>query len=209
MPEKILTIGRNCFLYSQKKYGIEKRIIIYHKGDFMEHAESMLEMLKMFYAYNAWATGQLIKSLYQLNQDQLTASGCSGNGSIQDTLAHLLGTQWGWFCWFDKSMTAQESIVLKLSARDIDSPEKLTRKWQEIDRQTNACLENLTEADVTETWSASFPNGFSMALPLWQLLLHVANHGTHSRAQIIAAIRRFGYEPGIYEFFKFALSRGK
>jgi uncharacterized damage-inducible protein DinB len=104
-------------------------------------------------------------------------------------------------------LTAQESITLRISAQEIDTPEKLKQKWQSIDEQTNNCLEKLTEAGVNEIWSASFPNGYRMALSLWQLLLHVANHGTHTRAQIVAAVRRFGYEPGIYEFFRFALSQ--
>jgi len=173
----------------------------------VEKTSSMLKMIKMFYAYNSWATSQLINSLDQLSAEQLTAPGCSGHGSIHETLAHCLGTQWGWFSWFDKSLTAQESITLRISAQEIDTPEKLKQKWQSIDEQTNNCLEKLTEAGVNEIWSASFPNGYRMALSLWQLLLHVANHGTHTRAQIVAAVRRFGYEPGIYEFFRFALSQ--
>jgi uncharacterized damage-inducible protein DinB len=168
---------------------------------------SMLEMIKMFYAYNSWATSQLINSLDQLNSEKLTATGCSGHGSIRETLAHFLGTQWGWFSWFDKSLTAQESITLRVSAQEVGSLEKIRQKWQSIDKQTNNCLDRLKEAGVNEIWKASFPNGFSMALPLWQLLLHVANHGTHTRAQIVAAVRRFGHEPGIYEFFRFALSQ--
>ncbi|MHA2344034.1 MAG: DinB family protein, partial [Candidatus Hodarchaeales archaeon] len=86
--------------------------------------------------------------------------------------------------------------------------EKVREKWQAVDEQTKNCLENLTEHSIKEIWSASFPNGFTMALPLWQLLFHVANHGTHTRAQIIAAIRRLGHNPGIYEFFRFALEQG-
>jgi uncharacterized damage-inducible protein DinB len=166
-------------------------------------------MLKMIYAYNSWATGHLISSTEPLTDEEMKAPGCSGNGSIWETMAHLLGTQWGWFSWFDKSKSAQESIALRIPADEIAGAGKLSRKWEEIDRQTNACLSQLSEAEVNENWSASFPNGFSMTLPLWQLLLHVANHGTHTRGQIIATIRRFGYDPGSYEFFRYALSRMK
>jgi len=173
----------------------------------MEELEPRLAMIKMFYAYNSWATSQLIKSMEQLREEEVSEPGCSGNGSIRETMAHLLSTQWGWFSWFDKSRSAQESIALRLTVKDITGEEKLSQKWEEIGQQTNACVEKLTETDVNEIWSASLPNGFTMSLPLWQLLLHVANHGTHTRAQIIAAIRRFGYDPGSYEFFRYALSQ--
>jgi len=172
----------------------------------MNPSHPRLEMIKMFYAFNSWATGQLIESLAQLKEEEWTAPGCSGNGSIRKTLAHLLGTQWGWFSWFDKSMSVEKSVALRVNPDDITVLEKLAEKWQQIDQQTDACLHKLSEADVNESWSATLPSGFSMTLPLWQLLLHVANHGTHTRAQIIAAIRRFGYDPGSYEFFRFALS---
>lgn len=173
----------------------------------MEQSHSKLQLIKKMYAYNSWATNQLIESLEQLSEEEITAAGCSGNGSIRETMAHLLTTQWGWFSWFDKSKSTQESIALKITAGEIEEAGTLSQKWAEIEQQTNACLKQLSEVDVNENWSASFPDGFSMTLPLWQLLLHVANHGTHTRAQVIAAIRKFGYDPGSYEFFKYALSR--
>jgi uncharacterized damage-inducible protein DinB len=176
-------------------------------GDMMDQTKPKLEMIKMFYDYNSWAMGMLIASLQKLSEEQLTAPGCSGHGSIRDTLAHLLSTQKGWFSWFDKSMTAEESIKLRITSEEIDDPGKLSKTWKSIDRQTDECLNMLSETDVNENWSASLAGGFTITLPLWQLLLHVANHGTHTRAQIVAAIRRFGQEPGIYEFFRFALSR--
>jgi uncharacterized damage-inducible protein DinB len=83
----------------------------------------------------------------------------------------------------------------------------LQQRWRDIENQTIACLEKLMEDDLDEAWSATTPEGFSMTLPLWKLLMHVANHGTHTRAQIIAAVRRLGHDPGSYEFFRFALSR--
>jgi hypothetical protein len=47
----------------------------------VEKIGSILEMIKMFYAYNSWATAQLINSLDQLSPEQLTAPGCSGHGT--------------------------------------------------------------------------------------------------------------------------------
>ena len=81
----------------------------------MEKTDSMLEMIKMFYAYNSWATSQLINSLDQLNVEQLTAPGCSGNGSIRETLAEVERTD----CKagnsvIEKAKTAIKSIISTL-----------------------------------------------------------------------------------------------
>ena len=45
----------------------------------------------------------------------------------------------------------------------------------------------------------------TLSQPLGELMLHVANHGTHTRAQIAAAVRRLGKDPGVLEYLKFAM----
>lgn len=169
----------------------------------------MLEVLRTFYEYNSWAAAQLLTAVDQLSEGELSAPGCSGHGSMRDTLAHLIGTQWGWFSWFDGSKTAAQSMALKVTGEEISTPQKLREKWQAVDKQTTECLEKLSEEDLSKVWSATSPSGFTVALPLWQLLLHVANHGTHTRAQIVAAVRRFGHDPGVFELFRFVLARQK
>jgi uncharacterized damage-inducible protein DinB len=173
----------------------------------MNKPESKLSLIRLFYSYNSWATTQLIDKIVQLDRKELEMPGCSGHGSILETMAHFLTTQWGWFSWFDKSKSVQDSMMLRVSPEEIESPEKLQQRWRDIENQTIACLEKLMEDDLDEEWSASTPGGFSMTLPLWKLLLHVANHGTHTRAQIISAVRRLSHDPGSYEFFQFALSQ--
>jgi uncharacterized damage-inducible protein DinB len=152
---------------------------------------------------------QLLTALDQLSEEELYAPGCRGHGSIRETLAHLIGTQWGWFSWFDGSRTPAQSMALKVTGDEISTPQKLRERWQAVDRQSTECLEKLSEEDLAKIWSATSPGGFTMALPLWQLLLHVANHGTHTRAQIVAAVRRFAHDPGVFELFRFALARRK
>lgn len=166
----------------------------------------MLKTIKIFYQYNTWATGELLKSLEQLTQEQFTVPGCSGHGSIRDTLAHFYSAQWGWFSWFDKTKTPAESILMRVPGEEISTIEKARARWIAIDKQTHECLEKLTIENLQEIWSATMPNGFTLSLPLWQLLLHVANHGTHTRAQIIAAIRRAGLKPANIEMLNYVLT---
>jgi uncharacterized damage-inducible protein DinB len=177
------------------------------KGIQINHPRAMLELIKTLYAYNSWATGQLLTALDQLTEEEHTAPGCSGHGSIRDTLAHFIGTQWSWFSWFDGSITAAQSIGLKVTSEEVNTSRKRGERWQAVDKQTRDCLDKLTEESVRQVWSATLPSGFVMALPLWQLLLHVANHGTHTRAQIVAAIRRLGHAPGVFEFFRFVVAQ--
>jgi uncharacterized damage-inducible protein DinB len=166
----------------------------------------MLDLLTTYYAYNAWATEALFASVTKLSPDEYIAPGCGGHGSIRDTLAHLLTTQRAWFSWFDHSKTVEESLGTKITSEDVDTYEKATELWQAVQTQTKALLDRLSEGDLTIVWSAKLPSGLAIALPLWQLLLHVANHGTHTRAQIAASIRRLGHDPANLDFFRYAIS---
>ena len=81
----------------------------------------MFALIQTLYAYNSWAVAKLLDALEQLTPEELAAPGCSGHGSIRDTLAHFMGTQWGWFSWFDGSMTVAQSYSLKISGDSIDT----------------------------------------------------------------------------------------
>ncbi|HYU21327.1 MAG TPA: DinB family protein [Chloroflexota bacterium] len=53
---------------------------------------------------------------------------------------------------------------------------------------------------MTPTRSGSkggtLPNGAEFRLPLWQMMLHVANHGTQHRSEVAALLTGFGQSPG-------------
>jgi uncharacterized damage-inducible protein DinB len=166
----------------------------------------MLELIKTLYAYNSWATAHVLTTLENLSTEELAAPGCSGHGSIRDTLAHLFTTQWGWLSWLDGSMNLSQSYGVRVSAESIDTAMKASERWVPIDKQTTAFINSLTQDKLRDIWSWALPNGHSDSLPLWRLLTHLANHGTHTRAQIIAAIRRAGHEPPNIDFMNYSLT---
>ena len=166
----------------------------------------MLELIKTLYAYNSWAAARLLDSLEQLSSAELSAPGCSGHGSIRDTLAHFMTTQFGWISWFDGSMTMSQAYAVRISGDTIDTIAKARERWAPIDKQATALVNGLSEEKLKDTWSWSLPTGGSDSLPLWRLLTHVANHGTHTRAQIVAGIRRAGHDAPNIDFLNYSLS---
>jgi len=139
-----------------------------------------------------------------LTPEELSAAGCSGHGSIRDALAHFMGTQWGWFSWFDGSMPASQAIALKIPRDSFDTIAKARERWTQIDKQTTDTVNGLNDVKLLDVWTWTLPSGGD-SLPLWRLLLHVANHGTHTRAQIVAAIRRLGHDAPNLDFLNFSL----
>jgi uncharacterized damage-inducible protein DinB len=173
----------------------------------------MLETIRMLYAYNRWAMDRLFQALNQVTEAEYNAAGCSGNGSIRDTLAHLITAQRGWFYWFDGvvkldgSESMEELMKMRLTGADVPSVGEAKEFWHAVDLLTEKVLARLSEERLTDVWTSSVQGMPSLSLPLGTLLLHVANHGTHTRAQIVSAIRRFDRKPGNLDLLSFALGQ--
>jgi len=165
----------------------------------------MLEIIKLYYTFHAWAMTRLLEAMKQLSSEEYKNTEASGHGSIRDTFAHLLRAEWGWFSWFDKSMTPEQVYQLTLRGEEIDTVDEAGRRWAKIHQQEQSVIAGLTEPALKEDWSFKLPNGVSGSLPLWKMMLHVANHGTHHTAQIMAAIRRAGHNPGGGDLIQYLL----
>ena len=158
------------------------------------------ELIPYLYAYNEWSTGLLLDSMERLSVPQYVAPGCSAHGSIRDTFAHFLAAQKGWFGWFAGEMTIAEAMraiheVAQPTGAAIDTIAAARAQWEIIRTATTRFLESIPPNGYGEIRRWDLPNGASGGAPLWKLLLHVANHGTHTRAQVVAAMRNLGVEP--------------
>jgi uncharacterized damage-inducible protein DinB len=165
----------------------------------------MIETLRRMYRYQDWAMEQLWPGLEGLTAEELDAPGCSGNGTIRGTLTHLIRVQNGWFTWFDGTLSAADAQSMRRRDADFASIADARTAWREASDRAEACLAKASDADVAKVWTAERPGGMTLSQPLGELMLHVANHGTHTRAQIAAALRRLGKDPGVLEYLKFAM----
>jgi uncharacterized damage-inducible protein DinB len=165
-----------------------------------------LDVVTFAFRQDAWATDALLRSMEQLTPEQYTAPGCSGHGSIRDTFAHLISSQRAWIAWFEGTITISEAIRLRIPGAELPTVARAREQWAAIESHTRAYVEGLTEQTLVACREWAIPSGPSGRSRLWKLLLHVANHGTHTRGQIVAAIRRAGYNPGNVEMLAYVMS---
>ena len=166
----------------------------------------MLETIKEMYQYNSWATGEVLKTMRGLSSEQYDSPGCSGNGSIHGTLVHLMSTQNNWVLWFNGKI-AEKAQAPKIKTNDIPTVESAEEFWRTLDAETTTFIESLTVEKLLANWSWISPAGSSVSLPLWKILLHIENHGTHTRAQIMSAVRRLGVTPNKTDLVFFELTK--
>ncbi len=167
----------------------------------------MLELVKTYYAFNSWATNRLVVSCEALSPEDYIAPGCSGNGSIGETLSHLILVQQGWLGWFEKKMDLRDAVKV-MTTEKLATLNEAHVRWAVVDEQTNSFINSLTKDSLEEIRHFTRMNGKAESHPLWKLMMHTANHGTHTRAQILAGIRRAGYTPENIDFLNYVLNVG-
>ncbi|HXF63947.1 MAG TPA: DinB family protein [Caldilineaceae bacterium] len=146
----------------------------------------------LLYDYNYWANKRLLRAAEALAPDQLTQSLPMSWDSILGTFAHIMGSEWIW------RMRCQEGVspAAILDPGQFTTLELLRRRWDEEERAMRAYLNGLDDAALQRAVDFKNTQGRSFRRILWQILIHVLNHGTQHRGEIALYLTTFGHSPG-------------
>jgi uncharacterized damage-inducible protein DinB len=105
------------------------------------------------------------------------------HGSVRNQLAHLVDVDAAWF--------GDLGAVSLPEGPETDTLDRagIRARWDELERQQRAWLAALTDEALGRKPIAE---GEDKDLLLWQILLHVANHGTDHRAQLLRLLNDLG-----------------
>ena len=147
------------------------------------------DMLRLHLAYSAWASQRLMDAASQLTPDELTRNFNTADQSVLGTLAHVFGGDRAWLGRFEgnppKTLLDQEDRQLAT----------LQREWPILQDRWKRWAESLTdEAALAPIAYVDF-RGNPWEQPVWQIVLHVVNHGTHHRGQVTGFLRSMGHQP--------------
>lgn len=153
----------------------------------------MLRLIETLYSFDALATDRLLDAMERLTDQAYAGELASRHGSIRDTFAHLLLTEWRFVSWLDGTLSLAETAELTLSAADIPSAARARRRWEAVREQAAWFIASLSEEDLMRDRQGTMPDATELCLPLWTTLLHVVDHNARTRAQIAAALERAGH----------------
>ncbi len=154
--------------------------------------------IRSLYAYGAWANARLLVAAADLSPTQWVASDGGGYGSIRDTLVHVAASEWLFLeRWRGRSPAA---LWEPAAFPDIAT---LGSRWSAVEAETLAFVAGLGEHDLGRVVAYVNLQGETWAYPLWQQLLHQANHATQHRSEVAAQLTRFGRSPGWLDFLVF------
>ena len=141
-----------------------------------------VEMIRTMTAYNYACHRALWNSIMTLTDEVFATEIPYSHGSIRNHMVHLANVDRGWL------------RGLK------EDPNARTGRANPADYTTRASVRELCEAAAADV--TAFVGGLDEAtlqyqargLPMttWQVLLHLVNHGTDHRAQVLRALHDFG-----------------
>lgn len=131
-----------------------------------------------------------------LSQEQFTQPVDYSMGSVRNQLVHLMGVD---NIWFADLRGVQ--IEYPLNPDDFNDRSALRAYWDEAEQNMRGYLANLRDEML---FQKPFSEGEDKDLILWQVLLHVANHGTDHRAQILRLLHDLGVKTGPQDLIFYA-----
>lgn len=164
-----------------------------------------LRQIRALVAYNAWADGHILEAASALSQEQLELKLQASFDSVQGNLWHALNAQTVWLQRFQGIPTgalprAEAGLTLK----------EIRRAYEDSQRAYSEFAESLTEEGLDRALSYTDTRGVAQERVLWQMMLHVVNHGTHHRAETAMLLTSLGRPPRQldYLFYEIELAGG-
>ncbi len=137
-----------------------------------------------FYEYH-FAQNRKIwdRHILSLTQEQYTQPVAYSVGSVRDQLLHIMHVDKIWF----NGLRGVEIPDWPDSA-DFEDRNVLRAEWDAVEQMMREYLANLSDERLLETPL----EGEDENLIVWQVLLHVVNHGTDHRAQVLRVLNDLG-----------------
>jgi uncharacterized damage-inducible protein DinB len=139
--------------------------------------------------YMLWADRQMLKAVRDVRPEDLTRDAGRSFGSMLGTMAHMAGSQRMW-------LTRFSGRQLDRIPGAADYPDLLSwiHGWEETASETEAFLAALADEQLAAplTWTST--TGETHTLPLWQPVLHLVNHVSYHRGQVVSLLRQMGYQ---------------
>ncbi len=144
------------------------------------------DAFRHFYEYHFTENRKLWDSyVTPLSYEQFTQKVDYSHGSIREQIVHLIGADDVWFSELRNANPAEP-----IPHADFDDRNIIRTHWDSVEQSMRDYLANLRD-DMLFDKPIKEPEE-DQVLITWQVLLHVANHGTDHRAQLLRILHDLG-----------------
>ena len=149
----------------------------------------MKQLLQQYAAYNAWANKKILDNASGLSEAQLNAEIVSSFPSIYKTVAHLWEVESVW--WQRIKLT--EHVIWPSASFTGDFAE-LGKNLLQTSAQWDQWVKDTTEAGLQHVFLYQNSKKEQFKQPIYEMLVHLFNHQSFHRGQIVTMFRQLGME---------------
>lgn len=162
-----------------------------------------IDDLRLLYEYNYWANARILRAAEGLSDEQLLAPAPFPSGSLRGTLVHTMSAEW---IWRQRWQGATPRAML--DEAEFPTLAAICERWEAEEAALRALLATLSDEDVQRPLAVVNTRGVVQPpMPLWQLMLHLVNHGTQHRSESAAILTAAGRSPGDLDLVLFLRER--
>jgi uncharacterized damage-inducible protein DinB len=142
--------------------------------------------------YNYWANDRVLRAAEKVSPEQWTAPADLSHNSLQGTLVHILGAEVTW----RKRCQERVSPASLPAVEEFPTLAALKQRWKDEEQAMRTFAGSLDEDGGNRKINYVNTRGVAYSTPLWQILMHVVNHGTQFRSEAAVALTNYGHSPG-------------
>ena len=146
------------------------------------------DAFRHFYNYHFAENRKILEHVTSLTLEQFTQKADYSRGSVREQLVHLIDAE---DMWISELRGVEPSDPLPETV-DADDRDVIRAYWDKVEKNSRTYLAELQE-NMLFTKPIKEPEE-DQVLFAWQVLLHVANHATDHRAQLLRALHDLGVD---------------
>jgi uncharacterized damage-inducible protein DinB len=139
--------------------------------------------LAFLYDYHYWANARLLRPCEALSAEQWDKSLGHSWDSVHGLVVHMLAAETIWLArWKGGSPKALRRAAEFPTLADV------RRAWDALEADMRAFVAGCDDAQLNQPLTYTNTRGEAHTAMLGELMLHVANHGTHHRGELAAML---------------------
>jgi uncharacterized damage-inducible protein DinB len=137
--------------------------------------------------YNIWANDKLTNWLTQISSEQFEQPLVGSFKNIHETTLHIVAAEQ---IWHERLQNNVSEWLMAVFEGDKDL---MLNIWEKTSNDLKQYIQNLPEENFVEKFAFSTRDGTPYFMERYKALVHVFNHSTFHRGQLITLLRQVGF----------------
>ena len=148
----------------------------------------MKQLLQQYAAYNSWVNKRILETAAQLTDEQLNKEIVSSFPSVYKTILHLMEVE---NVWWQRLQLVEQTTPPGWFTGNF---EELSKKWLQLSQQWQDWVQGANDANINHVFAWYNLKKEYFKEPVYKMLLHLFNHQTFHRGQLITMVRQLGLD---------------